>query len=87
MFDLTNADPMTRGRIEKHLNRLVRYENRIMSQRECYEALRATHTHIGKDQNGKRYYGIRREPDSHILDVPKMLFDRCTLPLYVREVS
>ena len=87
MFDLTTADPMTLGRIRKYLDTQTRLngEPRIMTRETMYAEYEATHKYIGTDyRTQKRYYAIRREPDGLILEVPKMLFDRCTLPLYVR---
>lgn len=79
MFDTGGLTPAMLGRLNKHLDRLVRYDGRTMTRGELY-ALPEFVAKAVRLGGGERFTLV--DGDECLVDVPKMVFDSIRLPLH-----
>ena len=84
MFNTDTLTPAMLGRLNKHLDKLVRVNGVVMTFRECYSRPEYTHKRIGRHWNDSAEtmvptYVLWRE-DGTGTDVPKLVFDTIQLP-------
>ena len=87
VLDFDGLSPMQLGKINKHLDKLVRWEGEVMTYRELYKKFavgRHKHQSLkdvdfvkGKSENvwGPIKYFLYTNEDGGMVDVPKMIYD------------
>ena len=83
MFDTSTLTPIERGRVDKYLNGLCRYDGQIMTKREAYERLQPVtkdRYRIHRDPNKPKAYGLSTATGTS-LDCPALVWKCCTLPV------
>jgi len=95
LFDTSKLSPMSRGRVEKHLKGLIRYQGTVMTNQNMYSlflAVAKCHSvnteeidilsyglSTGRTETKETHFYNLVSEDGFLLEIPKMLYDVCTL--------